>query len=761
MKKFRSILAKATIPILFVVVLLVIQAACDLSLPAYTSDIVNVGIQQGGIDSLVPNAIRKSEMEKVLLFAQEDKETILEYYTLISKENSKDSVYESYKDQFPILESEPVYVLNDSITKEEKNDLETKLKTPILITYMFSSNINQLSGDESKSQSSSEMANSSFMESLPEGTDIFMAISNMPEENVSKIISDSEKQFDTLGDNLTNQFGISFIKGEYEAMKVDLESMQSKYIIITGVKMLLVAFLAMATTIFVTLLGAKIGTKVSKDLRSSVFSSVLNFSNQELNGFSTASLITRSTNDIQQIQMLLVMMARMIIYAPIIGFGAIVKVLKTGNDMFWVIGVAVGAMLLLVVVLMKVAMPKFKAVQQLVDKVNLVAREILTGLPVIRAFNTERYEEERFDGANKDLTKVNLFVNRVMMIMFPTMMLIMNAISILIIWVGADFVNNGSMQVGDLMAFIQYTMQIIMAFLMLSMMSIILPRAIVSVKRICEVLDTKISIEDPVSPKTFNTSQTGVVEFKNVSFKYPKAPDNVLNNISFTAKPGETTAIIGSTGSGKSTLINLIPRLYDVTKGEIFVNGANVCEVSQKDLREKIGFTPQKAVLFSGTIRSNIIYGKDESTEDEIVRSARIAQAEEFIDSKPEKYEDTITQNGDNVSGGQKQRLSIARAIAKNADIFIFDDSFSALDFKTDIALRNKLKEELGEKTIIIVAQRISTVLNADQIIVLDEGEIVGNGTHKNLMENCEVYRDIAYSQLSEEELSQGGDGIA
>lgn len=761
MKTFRSILAKSTIPILFVVVLLVIQAACDLSLPSYTSDIVNVGIQQGGIDSLVPDGIRKSEMDKLLLFAEEDKEEILKYYTLISKDISTEEEYESYKKQFPVLETEPVYVLNESISKDEKNNLENKLNTPILMTHMFSSNINQLSGMESSEKDSSKMQGGSFMDSIPEGADVFNVISSMPKENVQEMINESEKQFDSLGDSLTKQFGITFIKGEYETMKVDLESKQANYIIITGLKMILVALLAMVTTILVTLLGAKIGTKVSKDLRSSVFTRVLNFSNQELNGFSTASLITRSTNDIQQIQMLLVMMARMIIYAPIIGVGAVLKVMQTGNDMFWVIGVAVGAMLLLIVVLMKVAMPKFKAVQQLVDKVNLVAREILTGLPVIRAFNTERYEEDRFDSANKDLTKVNLFVNRVMMIMFPTMMLIMNAISVLIIWVGADSVNNGSMQVGDLMAFIQYTMQIIMAFLMLSMMSIILPRAIVSVKRISEILDTKIMIEDPSKPKNFHDSQRGIIEFKNVSFKYPKATDNVLSHISFTAKPGETTAIIGSTGSGKSTLINLIPRLYDVTEGEICVNGTNISEVSQHQLREKIGFTPQKAVLFSGTIHSNIVYGKAEATDEEMIRAARIAQAVEFIDSKPEKYEDSISQNGDNVSGGQKQRLSIARSIAKDADIFIFDDSFSALDYKTDITLRKTLKEELGDRTIIIVAQRISTVLNAEQIIVLDEGEIVGKGTHKTLIDSCEVYRDIAYSQLSEEELRQGGDGIA
>ncbi|RDU23015.1 ABC transporter ATP-binding protein [Anaerosacchariphilus polymeriproducens] len=760
MKEFRKILAKTKVSILFVIVLLIIQAACDLSLPAYTSNIVNVGIQQGGIDSLVPDAIRKSEMDKVLLFTKKEQEDILQYYKFCSKENLSKEKFSSYKSKYPIIEKEGIYVLKSNLAKEEKNKIEAKLKTPMLITYMLSADISQLSGKNSEKENGDAMKNS-FLQSIPEGTDVFAVITKMPEENINELVKEFEKKFDSLGSSITKQFGISYLKGEYNAINMDVKSIQIKYIVFTGLKMLLVALLAMGTTILVTLLGAKIGTKVSKDLRSSVFSKVLHFSNQELNKFSTSSLITRSTNDIQQIQMLLVMMARMIVYAPIIGIGALIKVTRTGSDMFWVIGVAVGAMLLLILILMQVAMPKFKQVQQLVDKVNQVAREILTGLPVIRAFNTERYEEKRFDGANRDLTKVNLFVNRVMMFMMPTMMFIMNGISILILWVGADSVNKGSMQVGDIMAFIQYTIQIIMAFLMLSLMSIILPRAIVSAKRICEVLDTEATILDPDDTKSFDNRDRGYVEFKEVSFRYPKATENVLNHISFTAKPGETTAIIGSTGSGKSTLINLIPRLYDVTEGMITVNGIDIREISQHNLREKIGFAPQKALLFSGTIESNIAYGKDNISDEEIQKAARIAQASDFIDEKPEKYKDSIAQNGDNVSGGQKQRLAIARALAKDADIFIFDDSFSALDYKTDRILRQTLKNELNDRTIIIVAQRISTVINADQIVVLDEGNIVGMGKHKDLIESCEVYRDIAYSQLSEEELMQGGGVIA
>ena len=513
------------------------------------------------------------------------------------------------------------------------------------------------------------------------------------------------------------------------------------------------AIVGMIAAIIVGYLASRIAAGTSKNIRGKVFEKVVGFSNAEFDKFSTASLITRSTNDIQQVQMLLVMMFRMVLYAPILGIGGIIKVTNTETSMAWIIAVAVGTILVLVGTLMIIAMPKFKSMQKLVDRLNLVTREILTGLPVIRAFSREKHEEKRFDIANKDLTRTNLFVNRTMTFMMPIMMFVMNGITLMIIWFGGKGIDSGNLQVGDMMAFIQYTMQIVMSFLMLTMVSIMLPRAAVSANRIMEVLDTQSLINDPKDKKSFNTAKKGVVEFKNMSFRYPNAEEDVLEDINFIAKPGETTAIIGSTGSGKSTLINLIPRLYDATQGEILIDGVNVKDVSQHDLRAKIGFVPQKGVLFSGTIDSNIRYGKQEATEEDIKRAARIAQAQDFIEEKPEQYDEAISQGGSNVSGGQKQRLSIARAIAKDPDIYIFDDSFSALDFKTDATLRKTLHEEITDSTIIIVAQRISTILHAEQIIVLDEGKIVGKGTHAQLLENCDVYRQIASSQLSEKEI--------
>ena len=563
-------------------------------------------------------------------------------------------------------------------------------------------------------------------------------------------INDKMKE---MPDSILAQSAVVFVKQEYQAVGIDTDKLQNNYVLLTGAKMLGLALLSMLLTVLVGFIASRVAASLGKELRGRVFRKVVSFSHAELDRFSTASLITRSTNDIQQIQMLFVMLLRIVFYAPIIGIGGVIKVLNTNTSMAWIIAVAVMAVLTLVIVLFAVAMPRFKIMQKLVDKVNLVTREILTGLPVIRAFSTQKHEEERFDKANKDLTRTNLFVNRVMTTMMPMMMLIMNGITVLIMWNGAHGVDAGSMQVGDLMAFMQYTMQIVMAFLMISMFSIMLPRASVSAGRIEEVLQTEPVIRDPEQTVSFDDAKRGLVEFKIVSFRFPGAEENVLLNISFTAKPGETTAFIGSTGSGKSTLINLIPRFYDITEGELLVDGADVRRVSQHDLRAKIGYVPQKGVLFSGTIASNLRYGNNDASQEELDKAAQIAQAADFIGEKPDGFDSEISQGGTNVSGGQKQRLSIARAIAIHPEIYIFDDSFSALDYKTDVALRKALKEETAGSTVLIVAQRISTILHAEQIIVLDEGKIVGKGTHKELLKTCEVYQQIAMSQLSKEEL--------
>ncbi len=595
---------------------------------------------------------------------------------------------------------------------------------------------------------------------MPAGAEnytVLQIMEMMPDEQRAMFVSNILEQFSAMPESTMRQSAVAGVKAEYEAIGIDTDQMQIRYIIIAGLKMLGLALVAMVATIIVGFLAAKVAAGFGRDVRSQVFKKVVSFSNNEFDKFSTASLITRSTNDIQQVQMLIFMMLRMILYAPILGLGGVFKVLNTNVSMAWIIALAVLLIMGVVGVLFAVAMPKFKSMQKLVDRLNLVTREILTGLSVIRAFSTERHEEKRFEKANRDLTKTSLFVNRVMTFMMPIMMFIMNGIMVLILWFGAKGIDNGNMQVGDMMAFMQYAMQIIMSFLMLTMVSIMLPRAAVSAKRVAEVLDTDLSIQDVKEPKTFANKGKGTIEFEHVNFRYPGADEDVLHDITFTAKPGETTAIIGSTGSGKSTLINLIPRLYDVTGGTIKIDGVPVNEVSQHELRERIGYVPQKGVLFSGTIDSNLRYGKEDATEEEIKRAARIAQAENFIEQKDDKYNEHIAQGGSNVSGGQKQRLSIARAIAKNPDIYIFDDSFSALDYKTDVTLRKTLKQEIADSTMIIVAQRISTILHAEQILVLDEGQIVAKGTHRELMKSCEVYRQIAASQLSQAELEKEG----
>lgn len=745
MLKLIKYLKSSVASILIIVVLLVGQAACDLTLPQYTSNIVNVGIQQGGVENAAPTVIRVSEMNKLFLFmSQAEQDTVLQSYKKLDKADMTAADADKALKKYPQFAKEPLY---ERTAKDDEaiDALSRLLSKPMLVVMGFS-------GDNEEMGAMADQ----MLASLPPqmaGKDVFDVLAMMTDEQRSQMITAINDKMKEMPDSILEQSAVVFVKQEYQAVGIDTDKLQNNYVLLTGAKMLGLALLSMLLTVLVGFIASRVAASLGKELRGRVFRKVVSFSHAELDRFSTASLITRSTNDIQQIQMLFVMLLRIVFYAPIIGIGGVIKVLNTNTSMAWIIAVAVMAVLTLVIVLFAVAMPRFKIMQKLVDKVNLVTREILTGLPVIRAFSTQKHEEERFDKANKDLTRTNLFVNRVMTTMMPMMMLIMNGITVLIMWNGAHGVDAGSMQVGDLMAFMQYTMQIVMAFLMISMFSIMLPRASVSAGRIEEVLQTEPVIRDPEQTASFDDAKKGLVEFRNVSFRYPGAEENVLENISFTAKPGETTAFIGSTGSGKSTLINLIPRFYDITEGELLVDGADVRRVSQHDLRAKIGYVPQKGVLFSGTIASNLRYGNNDASQEELDKAAQIAQAADFIGEKPDGFDSEISQGGTNVSGGQKQRLSIARAIAIHPEIYIFDDSFSALDYKTDVALRKALKEETAGSTVLIVAQRISTILHAEQIIVLDEGKIVGKGTHKELLKTCEVYQQIAMSQLSKEEL--------
>ena len=718
--------------LLAIVAILIVQAYCDLSLPAYTSDIVNVGIQQGGVEDHIPDAISAEDMETLLLFTSEkDGKTVLSAY------EKDDKTYE-----------EQAYVLKDTV--KEDTDRTEKLSGILAAPMMMAA------GFESGSDMTADIEEQLKAQLPPEDMTVLDILKMMPQEQKQAFVSEIEKKTEELPDTITEQAAVNYVKEAYADLGIDMDELQFRYLFSTGAKMIGLAFLGMAASVLVGFLASRVGAAAGRDLRGRVFKKVVGYSSNEFDHFSTASLITRSTNDIQQVQFIIVMLLRIVLYAPILAIGGIVQVFQTNVSMSWIIGLAVVLIALVVLVLFAVAMPKFKSLQKLVDKVNLVMREILTGLPVIRAFSTEKHEEKRFDKANMDLMKTNLFVNRAMTFMMPIMMLIMNGISVLIMWSGAKGINDGQMQVGDMMAFIQYTMQIIMGFLMICMLSVMLPRAAVAADRVDEVLSSRTVIHDPKTPKKFEEKQKGVLTFDHVSFKYPGADENVLEDITFTAKPGETTAIIGSTGSGKSTLVNLIPRFYDVTDGSIRLDGTDIREVTQHDLRDKLGYVPQKGLLFSGDIASNIMFGNPEGGGQEMKEAAQIAQATEFIEAKPNKYESPISQGGSNVSGGQKQRLSIARAIAKRPEVFIFDDSFSALDFKTDVALRKALKKRTKESTVLIVAQRISTILNAEQIIVLDDGKIAGIGTHKELLRNCEVYKQIAASQLSEKELQDG-----
>lgn len=737
MRKLFQFLKPYAPRVLLILCVLVVQAYCDLSLPTYTSNIVNVGIQQSGIDEEIPENISEEEMNRLLLFVSED-----------DRQDIQDA-YEKSSESFDY--DGEVLTLKDSVKSDnEKLDaLTEEMKLPMMLTAGFEN------GSDTTKQMEGQLKEQ--MSQVPgiEKMSVFDIFGMMDDTQRAAIVDKITEQMDKMPDSILDQAAISYVKSTYEQIGLDTGHMSTVYILKTGAKMLGLAALGMAASILACLMASRVGAKVGRGLRRDTFRKVIGFSNAEFDKFSTASLITRSTNDIQQIQLLTVMILRMVLYAPIMAIGGILKVSKTNVNMFWIIGLAVLLIVMVVAVLFIVVMPKFKIVQNMVDKLNLVSREILTGLPVIRAFHTEKHEEERFDKANKDLTKLNLFVNRAMTFMMPTMMLVMNGITVLIVWTGGHSINDGAMQVGDMMAFIQYAMQIIMSFLMICMISVMLPRAAVSAERVDKVLKSETKIHDPKEPKTLPKNGKGEVAFEHVSFHYPGAEEDVLHDITFTAKPGETTAFIGSTGCGKSTLVNLIPRFYDVTEGRITIDGQDVRDLTQHELRDKLGYVPQKGVLFSGNIASNIMFGNPAGSEQEMTEAAQIAQAVEFIDTKPERYKSPISQGGANVSGGQKQRLSIARAIAKHPDVYIFDDSFSALDYKTDTVLRSALKEKTTDSVVLIVAQRISTILHAEQIIVLDDGKIVGKGTHEELLKTCDAYYQIAASQLSESELKE------
>ena len=724
MTKLAKYLKSSAGLVVAIVALLFLQAYCDLTLPEYTSKIVNEGIQQKGIEDGVPEKMSAGTKANLELFLDDDGKSLLDqYYT----------------------QDGDVYVLKEHIKSSEREELADTLSE----SEMMLVSLEQMGSEDS----AFGMDSSDAMQ-LPEGVSALDAVKQLPQETRMEMLQKLREKTADMPDTMTAQSAILFVQEEYEALGEDLDSLQIHYLLRTGGIMLLIALLAMVAAVLVTFSSARVAAVVAHDLRNDVYRKVIGFNSHEFNQFSTASLITRSTNDIQQIQMLLAMGFRLVLYSPILGIGGVLKVVKTDVSMSWIIALAVILIMIVIGVLFKIAMPRFTKLQELIDRLNLVTREQLTGIMVTRAFSAEEHEEERFEKANQDLTRTNLFVNRCMTFMMPVMMVIMNGISVLIVYRGSYAIDGGTMQVGDLMAFIQYAMQIIMSFLMIAMMSVIIPRANVAAKRIYEVLSTEPTIHDPAQPKQLKANEKGTVEFSHVSFSYPEADEKVLDDISFRAEKGQTVAFIGSTGSGKSTLINLIPRFYDVTEGAVMVDGVDVRDMAKKDLCGRLGYVPQKSTLFSGTIDSNIRYGAPDATCEDVKQAAAIAQATEFIEEKEGTYEAPIAQGGTNVSGGQKQRLSIARAIAKKPEILIFDDSFSALDYKTDVTLRRELKKQTADTTTLIVAQRISTILHADQIIVLDDGKIAGKGTHKELMENCEVYRQIAKSQLSEKELA-------
>ena len=720
--------------IVAIFVLLFAQAMADLSLPGYMANIVNVGIQQNGIENAVPQAISADEFNKIAIFMTDSqKAQVTADYTLIDNQSAD---YVKYPKA-----TTPVYELN-KINKKETTQLNSILSKAIPPVLAIEQNGLAAYGGSAIQ--------------IPAGVDPFTVIEQLLPAQLAAIKSAAETQISAIDPVLLTQYSVAYISVQYKALGMSISAIQHKYLFHIAMLMVLITLASAACSITVGYISARIAAGVGRNMRKQLFVRVESFSNTEFDKFSTASLITRSTNDITQIQMLLVMLFRIVFYAPILGIGGILKVLGEANSMLWIIGAAVGALITIMVAMFLVVLPKFQSMQKLIDKLSLVMREHLTGLMVIRAFNAQHHEEERFDKANQDLTKTSLFVNRaVLVFLMPVMMFLLNAVMILIVWVGAHQVDAGTMQVGNMLAFMQYAVLIIMSFLMISIVFIMIPRASVSAVRISEVLETEPVIVDPEKPQKFDRSQKGFIEFRDVAFRYPSAEDDVLKHITFTAKPGQTTAVIGSTGSGKTTLINLIPRFYDVTEGKVLVDGIDVRDVTQHDLRDKIGYVSQKAVLFSGTIESNIKYANENATDAEVAKYAETAQATDIINESAQGIETAVSQGGTNLSGGQKQRLAIARALAKKPEIYIFDDSLSALDFKTDMALRKALKKDTSDATVLIVTQRVSTIMGAEQIIVLDNGEIAGIGTHKELMQNCDVYKEIALSQLSKEELAQ------
>lgn len=730
MIKIFKYLKSSIIPVLVIVTLLVVQAIFDLELPDYSSKIVNVGIQQGGIDSTAATVISEETYNHLLIFLSDEEESYVnKYYTLLTPEDYKDNK------KYDLLETENVYKLNTN-NKNVKEKISDIFAVPFMIDYMIKNNRAGEYGFD-----------------IPSNIDPYIALTYMTTDQIDQFLSQINGYLDNMPEAMITSSASMAVKDEYSKIGLDISKIQTNYILISGAKMIAISLIIMVITITIGFFGSRLAAALGRTLREKVFEKVVNFSKTEMKKYGIASLITRTTNDIQQIQQIIVFLMRVVIYAPIIAIGGILKTTSKSGSMGWIIFGAVAALFTVMIILFAIALPKFKKLQSLVDRLNLVSREILNGIPVIRAFSNEKHEEKRFDKANIDLNKVNLFVSRLMALLMPLMTLLMYTTCVAIVWKGAYNVDDGSMQVGDIMAYIQYTMQIIISFLMIGMVSIMLPRASVSANRIIEIIETENSLIDPDEPMEFNKEKKGVIEFKNVCFRYPDANEDVIKDINFISRPGTTTAFIGSTGSGKSTLINLIPRFYDVTEGSITLDGVDIRKVNAKDLRKRIGYVPQKGMLFSGDITNNIKYGDKNISDEMVKKAATIAQASSFIEALPDKYDTEISQGGTNVSGGQRQRLAIARAIAIDPDIYIFDDSFSALDFKTDAVLRKELSKVTKDKTVFIVAQRISTILNADQIVVLNEGIVAGIGTHKELMKNCEVYKEIALSQLSEEEL--------
>ncbi len=735
-----------TLLILLAIALLFVQANADLALPDYLSRIVNIGIQQSGVENAVPQAIRQSQMEKSTLFMSADeKNLVLANYTRVDQTSPE---ADQYLETYPILAQEPIYVLTDL----DQAPVETL--TPIFARALIVvAGIEQAIADPDKAAAMGASLGFDLAQ-LPPGMDLFAMLAQLPDQQRSQMSAAINERFASLGESMIAQMAVSAVRAEYAALGLDTAKLQTNYILRAGALMLLISLLGGICTIAVGYLASKTAAGAARDIRKEVFKKVESFSSAEFDKFSTASLITRSTNDVTQVQMVIFMIIRMVFFAPIIGIGGVIRAIDKSANMWWIIAVAVVALLTLILIIFSISLPKFKVIQSLIDRLNLVTRENLSGMMVIRAFNKQADEAGRFDKANRDLTDTSLFVARVMVTMMPVMMLLMNGLSLGIIWVGAHQVAEATMQVGDMMAFLHYAMQIVFAFLMMSMMFIFLPRAAVSGGRIADVLETEISIQDPAAPRQFAPPFRGEIEFRDVSFRYPDALDDVLHQINFTAHSGETTAIIGSTGCGKSTVINLIPRFYDVTGGVVLMDGIDIRQLRQSDLRDKIGYVPQKGMLFSGTILSNLQYADHNANAEGLREAAEIAQASEFIFARPEGLDAEIAQGGSNVSGGQKQRLAIARALVKKPPIFIFDDSFSALDFKTDAALRKALKQKTGNSTVLIVTQRVATIKNADQIIVLEEGRVVGTGKHRELLQSCKTYQEIARSQLSEEELA-------